>query len=26
VVGTFGEDYLNRNGQTWREFASFNDF
>jgi len=26
VVGTFGETYINRNGQTLREFASFNDF
>jgi len=26
VVGTFGEDCVNRNGQTLREFASFNDF
>jgi exonuclease III len=26
VVGTFGEDCKNRNGQTLREFASFNDF
>ena len=26
VVGTFGEDYVNRNGRTLREFASFNDF
>jgi hypothetical protein len=26
VVGTFGEDCINRNGQTLREFASFNDF
>jgi hypothetical protein len=25
VVGTFGEDCVNRNGQTLREFASFND-
>jgi len=26
AVGTFGEDCINRNGQTLREFASFNDF
>jgi exonuclease III len=26
VVGTFGEDCIKRNGQTLREFASFNDF
>ena len=26
VVGTFGEEHINRNGQTLREFASFNDF
>ena len=26
VVGTFGEDCMNRNGQTLREFTSFNDF
>ena len=26
VVGTFGEECVNRNGQTLREFASFNDF
>jgi hypothetical protein len=25
VVGTFGEDCISRNGQTLREFASFND-
>jgi len=25
VVGNFGEDCVNRNGQTLREFASFND-
>jgi exonuclease III len=25
VVGTFGEDCINRNGQTLREFVSFND-
>jgi hypothetical protein len=26
VVGTFGEECININGQTLREFASFNDF
>ena len=26
VVGTFGEDCVNRNGQTLREFASFSGF
>jgi len=26
VVGTFGENCMNRNGQTLRDFASFNDF
>jgi len=26
VIGTFGETYINRNGQTLKEFASFNDF
>ena len=25
VLGTVGEDHINRNGQTLREFASFND-
>jgi len=26
VVGTFGEDCVIRNGQTLREFESFDDF
>jgi len=26
VAGTFGQDCINRNGQTLQEFASFNDF
>jgi len=26
AVGNFGEECVNRNGQTLREFASFNDF